>query len=302
MANTEKIELLKRRSFGEVVSDAFTFIRLNLGVIIKTQLLISLPAILVIAACFLLLFRDYFSLLIAIQSGPFSDLVSLAESFDRGLVSMLFTMLASMPVSITTFAIMDAYSRQQDGKLKFEDVLAVLKSKGLSLLALKFIIAIALGVLSIFLVFPALLFYTFFSFSELLVLQHSYPVNKALSHSYNVTYKVFWQLFGTQMLFFLVYYLFGLLMGLPVSLLENFAGFATGTIDLDSPLTLVAMALRTFNTILSYVIYAIPTVVIGIQYFSVREQLSKGRLMERIKGIGLPKTKEKAYYVGDEHY
>jgi hypothetical protein len=62
------------------------------------------------------------------------------------------------------------------------------------------------------------------------------------------------------------------------------------------------MALRTFNTILGYVIYAIPTVVIGIQYFSVREELSKGRIMERIKGIGLPKTKERDYQLGDEQY
>ena len=72
MENSKQLNLLKARNFGEKISDAFSLIRINLGVMLKAQFLISLPIIIVTAALFVLVFRDYFSLLSSIESGPFA--------------------------------------------------------------------------------------------------------------------------------------------------------------------------------------------------------------------------------------
>lgn len=302
MANTEKINLLKRRSFSETVGDAFTFIRTNLAILIKVNFLISLPLILIIAGAFLLLFRDHFSLLSTIQSGPFVDSIAMRDSFTTYMVSMLFSMLATIPVSISTYAVFDVYSRKEDGIVKFEEVAAVLKRKFLPLLGFKIVMAIAMVISGFFAIIPAFVIYSFLLCSELLIIQHDYGVFKAINKSFSIVNKVFWDVVWLNFLFLLVFVLFGVLMGLPVSLLESMSGFATGTIDLDSPLTIVAMALRTFNTILSYVIYVIPTAVMGIQYYTIRERLSKESIVERINSIGLEKTKKNEFQLGDEQY
>ena len=78
---TERIELLRKRGFGELVGDTFAFIRLNLAVILKVHFLFSLPVIIVTAGVFLLLFRDHFSLLHTIDSGPFEDSIAFRDNF-----------------------------------------------------------------------------------------------------------------------------------------------------------------------------------------------------------------------------
>ncbi len=302
MANTEKLELLRRRKPSEIIGDAFTFIRVNLAILLKVHFLVSLPMILVIAAGFLLLFRDQFSLLTTIQSGPFVDAIAVRDSASRYMVSVMFSMLATMPISINTYAIVDVYSRKEDGAVTFEEVWGVLKKKFLPLLGLKVVTAIMIFSAGLFLFIPGLIIYSFLVCAELLIIQHGYGVFKAIGRSFSTMYKVFWDHIWLNILFLAVFVMFGFLMGLPVTLLESMAGFTTGTIDIDSPWTIMAMALRTFNTILSYVIYTIPTVVMAIQYFTIREKLSKASIVERINKIGLEKSKINEYALGDEQY
>ena len=126
---TERIELLRKRTFGEVVGDTFTFIRLNLAVILKVHFLLSLPMILVTAGIFVALFRDNFSLIHTIDSGPFVDSVAYRDGWERWSISTLFSMMAILPVSTNTFLVIDRYYHSSTGKVTFEEVLAIAKKK-----------------------------------------------------------------------------------------------------------------------------------------------------------------------------
>ncbi len=195
---TERIELLRKRSFGEVVGDTFAFIRLNLAVILKVHFLFSLPVILVTAGIFLLLFRDHFSLLHTIDSGPFEDSIAFRDDFTNSAVSIFFSMMAMIPVSTTTFLIVDRYYHSPTGKVTFEDVVAIAKRKYLLVLAAKLVIAPIIFFTSLILVLPGLAFFTLFMCVELLIIQHNYGIFKAIGKSSNIMTKFFWSPFPLQ--------------------------------------------------------------------------------------------------------
>ncbi len=299
---TERIELLRKRGFGELVGDTFAFIRLNLAVILKVHFLFSLPVIIVTAGVFLLLFRDHFSLLHTIDSGPFEDSIAFRDNFTNSAISIFFSMMAMFPVSTTTYLIIDRYYHSPTGKVTFEDVVGIAKRKYLPVLVAKLAIAPIIFFTSLILVLPGLAFFTLFMCVELLIIQHNYGVFKAIGKSSNIMTKFFWSPFLNNLLFLSIYLIFTALMAVPVGILENALELTTTTIDLDSPWTIVVLALKTFNTILGFILYTIPTVAMALMYYSIRETSSKATIMERIRAIGTEKKKTPEYQLGDEQY
>ncbi len=300
--STERIELLRRRTFSEVVGDAFTFIRLNLAVILKVHFLLSLPIIIVTAAIFVLVFRDQFSLVRTISSGVFVDTVAWREGFSRFAVSQLFSMFAMMPVSINTFIIIDRYSQSSTGVVTFEEVAKVAWRKYLPVAIAKLIMAPIVFFSGMLLLLPGIAFYTLFLCVEMLMIQHNFGIFKAISRSSSIMSRFFWTPFLFNLVFLLVYFIFIGMMQLPVMLLEEVTHLSTGMIDPDSIWSIVAMSLRTFNTILGYAIYTIPTVGMGVMYYSLRERASQASIMDRIRSIGIEKQRTNQFSHGEEQY
>lgn len=302
MATQERIELLQRRSFGEIVGDTFTFIRLNLGVLLKVHFLLSLPMVIVTAAVFVLLFRDHFSLIGTVSSGVFEDAVAFRDDVENFMVARLFSMFAVMPVSINTFLVVDRYYRSPDGVVKFEDVSKLALRKYLKVMLAKLIIAPIIFFTGLLLFFPGLAFFTLFLCVEMLIIQHDFGVFKAIGKSSSIMTQHFWNPFLLNFCFITVYLIFIGLMQVPVLVLEQMQDLTVEQVDPDSAWSIAAISFRTFNTILSYVLYTIPTVSMAMMYYSIRERSSQGRIMERIRSIGSPKVKSNAFGLGDEQY
>jgi hypothetical protein len=302
MSNPDKIVLLRRRTFGEVVGDAFGFIRLNLAVILKVHFLLSLPVIIVTAAVFVLLFRDHFSLIGQLSSGVFEDSVAFRDDMTNFAVARLFTMFAIMPVSINTFVLMDRYSKSATGVVTFEEVWTVAKRKYLPVMLAKLIVAPIIFFTGLLLFLPGIAFFTLFLCVELLIIQHNFGVFKAIGRSASVMSRFFWLPFLYNLVFLVMYLLFVGLMTIPVAILESVTELTTSRIDPGNVWSLVAISLRTFNTVLSYLVYTIPTVAMGMLYFSLRERASQASIMERIRSIGMEKQKRNEFSLGDEQY
>ena len=302
MNTPDKIELLRRRTFSEVIGDMFTFIRLNLALILKVHFLLSLPIIILTAGIFVLLFRDHFSLVRTMSSGVFQDSVAFWDDFKTTAVDSMFSMFAVMPVSINTYIIMDRYSRSTTGQVSFEDVWTVFKRKYMPVMIAKLIVAPIMFFTGILLFLPGIAFFTLFLCVELLIIQHGYGIFKAIGRSASIMSKFFWTPFLFCLLFSITYFIFIGLMQFPVMILESVTDLTTGRIDPDSIWSIIAISLRTFNTILGYVVYTIPTVGLSILYFSLREKASLASIMDRIRGIGMEKKITNAYSQGDEQY
>ncbi|MEM7038539.1 MAG: hypothetical protein AAF570_16260, partial [Bacteroidota bacterium] len=217
------------------------------------------------------------------------------------LVSNLFWMLGVIPVSITTLIIFDLYAKNEGEKVTFEQVWGSMRKNYGRLLMAKLVLYVILAVPTALFYLPGLVFFTFLLCVELLMLQHNYPVGRAISRSWSVMGKNFWPALWTNLATFVVYGLFSILVLLPVTLLEAWQEVSTTVIDPDSIWSIVVLALRAFNVIVSFLLFTIPTVAVGIQYFTIREQTARVGIMERIKQIGT-EGEEVDIYLEDEAY
>ncbi|MEM0996873.1 MAG: hypothetical protein AAGN35_07335 [Bacteroidota bacterium] len=320
MENSRPLELLKTRTFSEKISDAFVLIRVNFGVLFKAHGFISLPIIILFAALFVVLFRDYFSLLTTLESGPFADVLVRRENFARYSLFMLFAYLAATPVVIVTLAVVDRYSRHPEQKVTFEEVWSTVRQKFLKLFLLRLLIAplaamayftlfMPMGpsltplnvTISILMLFPGMAFITLFLPADLLILQHNYPVGKAIRRSFTIMGQNFWSAFGATVGIALIYLSFSLLMLIPGEVLKMVEELTVGYREPSSWWGIFLTSLRGFNTIAGFVLFAIPIAGIGIQYFTIRETVARAGIMERIRSIGVEEQKVNIY-VEDEQY
>jgi hypothetical protein len=178
----------------------------------------------------------------------------------------------------------------------------VAKRKYLPVMAAKLIVAPIIFFTGLLLFLPGIAFFTLFLCVELLIIQHNFGVFKAIGRSASVMSRFFWLPFLYNLVFLVMYLLFVGLMTIPVAILESVTELTTSRIDPGNVWSLVAISLRTFNTVLSYLVYTIPTVAMGMLYFSLRERASQASIMERIRSIGMEKQKRNEFSLGDEQY
>lgn len=318
MISKELLNLNQTRSFGEKLGDSFAFVRLNAAVLLQTHLLVSLPIIIVIAAVFFLLFNGYFSLLDIVDSGPFFDEV--ADRFNSNswfVQTILFPAFAVIPISANTLLVMNVYEQSGKDTLTFNDIRPELKKLPrllltklimLPIMFFPFLLLIptmeegARIVLVILLIGPiALIFYTLLTCAELLVLQHQYPPFKAIGRSFSVMGKHFWPSYGVHIVIVGLYLITTALLETPAWVADNLEGVAVLDWDMDDFWAGFGKALHAFSALAGYLLYMLPPITAGIVYFSIKEQVQRKNIMERINLIGVEEQPENIY-TEDEQY
>ncbi|HHG85822.1 MAG TPA: hypothetical protein ENJ82_13830 [Bacteroidetes bacterium] len=314
MENSKQLNLPKVRTFGEKFSDSFKFIRINLSVLLRAHFVVSLPIIVLTAGFFVLVFRDHFSLLQTIESGPFADSIVMRDNFTRFGVFTVFAYLAVIPVSIVTMSILDVFVKGNGEKADFALVMANLKKKYFRLFLLKLLIS-PLAILCAFLIFlpmgpalsgfnvalaillfiPGLIFYNLFICADLLVFQHDYAIGLAISRTWAIMSRNFWTALPTSAGIMLLYFVFCLMLMIPLEILELIKGMTSGYVAPDSFWGIFLVTLRGFNTLLSLSLFSLPVVMAGIEYFTIRETNSRAGIMERIRLIGVSEEKQNVY-------
>lgn len=282
----EELKLLKNRTGGERLADTLNFLRINLGILIRTHFLLSLPVIIVTAALFVVLFPDYFSLLGTIGTGPFQDTIAERTERTQTFIELLFSTFAVMPIGINTLIVFDQYARNNGAPVKFEGVWASFKRHFLKLYIAKVLMAIVIGFASLLLIIPGLVFYNLFLLTEMLILQNGFSIGKAIGRSTSVMSTAFWTPFWTNLGFFLIMGAAALAMAGMVPLFEWIASLLVMDIREGSFLSILGISIGIFNTILGYMLYMLPSAGAGIQYFTLREEIGRTNITQRIRAIG----------------
>lgn len=301
MVERERLELLRGRSYAETLSDTFAFVRLNLAVLLKANFLIALPFILGFAAIYVLAFRDYFSLVTSIESGPFVTALSVEEQFDELLVYWTFQFLAAAPVSIVTLIVVHLYAGSGGEPVTVAAVWNVFRKRFLAIFIAKLIMMPFIVLPGFILFAPGVAFYTLFLVVEMLMLQHQYPVFRAIQRSARLMTQNFWTAFGVSATMLGLYVVISLMMAVPLNLLELSEQIGIDFSDRESAWGIAMIAFRGFITIAGYLLFLVPATAVGIQYFSLKERMARSGIMQRIRMIGQAEAKEDIY-LEDEQY
>jgi hypothetical protein len=297
----ETIQLLKNRTGGERISDSFNFIRINLGVLLQTQVLLSFPVIILTAALFQVLLTDYFSLLDTIGTGPFEDDVADRAERTQWIVGLLFGMMAIIPITVNTAIVFDLFARAEDKPVRFDAVWTSFKKNFLRLYTARFVISAIVAAASFLLFVPGLVFYNLFLVTELLMLQNNFSIGKALGRSFNVMSKVFWTAFWVNLGLLAIILAGNLAMQGLLPVLKWLASLVVNDVGEDEFWAVLGMSIAAFNSILGYMLYMLAAAAGGIQYFTLREEIGRANIMERVRAIGVAESAN-ANMARDEDY
>ena len=296
----ESLKLLRNRSGSERIADAFNFVRINLGILLKTQVLLSFPVILLTAALFQVLLTDYFSLLDSIGTGPFEDDVARDAERTQWFVGLVFGQMAIIPILVNTAIVFDAYARAEGKAVTFDAVWASFKKHFLRLYVARFLItAIVIGA-SFVLVVPGLVMFNLFLVTEMLMLQNQFGIGKAMGRSFNVMGRTFWTAFWVNLgLFAIIGACYLAMQGL-LPVLKWLASLVVTDVGEGEFWELLGMGIASINSILGYLLYMLSAAAGGIQYFTLREELGRANIMERVRAIGI--TEAPTQLSSDEDY
>ena len=297
-----QLKLLKDRSGGERIADTFTFLRINLAVLLQTHFLLSLPVVLLTAALFVVLFPGDFSLLTTLSIGPFVDTAAQREDNFQDFLQFLFFLSATLPVTTNTLIVFDQFARANGQLVAFPEVFKSFKKHFLKLYLAKILLGAIIVLSGFLLVLPALAFYTLFMCVEMLVLQHGFGIGKAINRSTNIMAKSFWGSFGVNLALFLLVGagMIGILLMEP--LLEWLASMAFEEVRGNSVWMRIGQALGAFNSMMGYLFFMLPAAGAGIQFFTLREEISRTDIMQRVREIGTKETVSTPQFSSDEHY
>ncbi len=318
MESTERLNLNLSRTFSEKLGDTFKFIRLNAGVLVQTHLFISLPIIILTAGVLFLLFRDYFSLISTIDSGIFIDDVSYRrENYSWAMQNIFFPALAVLPVSANTLLIMHMYDQNQGKPVTFQQVWKEVPRQFTKLMLAKLVMLPIIMVSQTIVLLPddvgaqiflalffgsiSLIFYTLFSCVEMLILQHGYPIFKAIGRSSRIMNRFFWSTLGLNLVILIVYLFMTFAMEFPAMIIDTLQDISVLDLDMQGFWSWFAKALRAFSGIAGFLLFTIPAATVGLNYFSIKEQTNRSNIMDRIKSIGVAPAPEDIY-AEDEQY
>lgn len=297
-----QLKLLKSRSIGERFADTFTFLRLNLGLLVKTHLLLSLPIILVLAGLFVLMFPADFSLLRSIDSGPFVDSVAKGDEFRQWSIQTWFNFSAFIPIAANTLIVMDQYARNEGKPVAFDAVFRSFSRNFLKLFIAKLVMGFLVMIGGLLLVVPALVIYTMFVCTEMLMLQHQFGVFKAMGRSWSIMTKGFGNSFFVNGGLFLMFGVFWLALQGMGPVYEFLASYFFDEVREDGAWMLIGRTVGVFNAVLGYMLFMVPAAGAGIQFFSLREEIAKTDILQRIREIGMKEESIHANLHADEHY
>lgn len=318
MISKELLNLNKSRGFAEKIGDALAFLRLNTSVLLQAHLFISLPIIIVLAGAFFLLFNGYFSLLEVVDSGIFLD--DVAEQFEKNawfIQNILFPAFAFSVISAVTFLVLHIYEQAARPTITFQDVTAQLKQLPrllgvklviLPLIFLPYLLLLTVDdevgryMLLIFVVGPiSVVPYTLLTCAELLVLQHGYNPFKAMGRSFSVMGKYFWPAFAVHTVTLGLYLITTALLETPAWVADSLEGVAVLDWDMDNVWGMAGKAFHAFSALAGYLLFILPPLVAGVEYFSIKERVQRKNIMDKINLIG-EDEQPKDIYAEDEQY
>ncbi len=273
--NQTKIEFRKVRDFGGMLNVTFEYIKSNFKILLKSNLLISAPVIL-LAGVFLGIY----------QSSMFNfavdyDLQQIGIPF---LLSMFFMMLAYLIIMAVTYSHLMVYKKSESGVFDIDDVWQMTKRNFFMILFSAIGYTIIAGFGFLFLIIPGVYLSIALSLIFIVRLEEGLGFFEAVGRCTKLISGNWWFTFG---LLFVVGIIQGFLMYalyIPTYVVMFFTAF-TGIESGASGFTKIVFIITSIITSLSVLFYAISTIAIAFQYYNLVERKEAPGLLQQIDNV-----------------
>jgi len=287
---SSKIELLKIRDFGEIITDTFSFIRENFKPLIKC-FFIFCGFFLVGAAVFSAL--EQVKLVHTINNfsvdAPNSFLGKNSNyPFNmfgiEYLMIFIFYLLSFAATHVTVLSYMCLYKEKGNIPPEPFEVWGYFKYFFLKVFLSGVLLIIMLSVASVFCLVPFFYLAPIFSIVFPIMIIENSSFGYAFNKSFKLAHKNFWTTFGATFIMVIIAYVATLVIVLPIGALNAgsmFLHFGKGT-----PMSLTIAIIAGILAEVVRVIFILPIITACLCYFSLAEEAEGAGLLGRISQLG----------------
>ena len=304
-----KIELLKVRDFGEIITDSFNFVRQNFKPLIKCFFVFSGFFLLAGALLMALNQAKMFSTVGPTEFGDTSSVFSRAFGY-MGLeywLALLLTLVGYILLQVSMLSYMALYKEKGNIAPTVEEVWGYVKYFFLRVfggtLVLSFLIVVgilivfgglyaamssnifaAIGLSFLLLIVPVVYIYPIFSLIFPIIVFENGSFGYAFGRAFTIIKKNWWATFGALFIMALIIWVASFFILIPVGILSAInliMHFGKGA-SFSTVITVITSVLEA----LSHALYIVPIITVSLCYFNLTEQREGEGLLGRIGKLG----------------
>jgi len=278
-----KIEFKKRRDFGQIINDTFTFIRQNFKSLITTYFIFC--GLFVLGGMLSMLLQQYKTVNMFnnmdINSGTRN--ISFIDRFGfEYILAIIFSLASYASTVVAVLSYIAVYVQKGNQVATTDEVWGYFKYYFLKVFGSSLLLSLLVGVGLLFCLIPGLWLLPFVSVIFPIMIME----NGSLGYSFNRSFKLvkdnFWLTFGTLIIVYIIVYACMTVVVLPTTLLSMIGLFSHKRPEMSLIFTMLSTVLQ----YLCQVFTIIPMVTVALIYFNLLEEKENTGLMERISNFG----------------
>jgi len=278
-----KIEFKKRRDFGQVINDTFTFIRQNFKPLIKIYF--TFCGLFVLASMLTMLLQQYkmVNIINTISNGRNSNGLGLSGLYGiEYFLSILFSLASYTSMSVAILSYIAIYVKKGNQTPTTDEVWGYFKYYFFRIFGSSFLLIMMLIVAFVFCLVPGFWLFPYVAMMFPIMVIENGSLGYSFGRSFNIIKDNFWVTFGTLIVVWIIVYACMSMIILPTSLFNMIGMFTHESPHMSLTLTMITTVLQS----LCQVFTIIPIITISLSYFSLVEQKESTGLMERISNFG----------------
>jgi len=289
----EALEFKKRRDFGQVINDTFTFMRQNFKPLIKTYF--TFCGLFVLASMSTMLMQQYKTVNVINTMGNGGSSTGKGLYGIEYFLSIVFSLASYASMSVAILSYIAIYVQKGNQTPTTEEVWGFFKYYFWRVFGSSILLLLMVMVGFVLCLAPGFYLFPFVTMMLPIMVIENASLGYAFSRSFQIIKENFWITFGTLLVIWIIVYACMSMVILPTTLFNMIGMFSSKGAHMSLTLTMISTVLQS----LCQVFTIVPIITITLMYFSLIEQKENVGLMERISNFG---TSEKPVDTRPEEY
>ncbi|MFW0714918.1 hypothetical protein [Pedobacter sp. N23S346] len=277
---TETVEFKKRRDFGQVINDTFTFIRQNIKPLIKTYF--TFCGLFVLASMATLLLQQVKMVNVINTVGNMRQTSGIGLYGVEYFLSITFSFASYASMTVAILSYIAIYVQKGNQTPTLEEVWGFFKYYFFRVFGSSFLLMLLLVIGFLFCLVPGFYLFPFIAMMFPIMVIENSNLSYSFSRSFHIIKDNFWVTFGTLMVIWIIVYACTTLIVLPTTLFSMLGMFSNKGPQMSLTLTMITTILQS----LCQVFTIVPIITVSLMYFNLVEEKESIGLMERISNFG----------------